>query len=59
MKKFMSFIQRGYYYISLKFIHDAIERRFVPNGTLSERFLLILKLFSLLIALMLISKLIA
>jgi len=58
MKKIINFIQRGYYYVSLKFINDAIDRKFVPNGTLQERFLLILRLFSLLIAVMLISKLI-
>nr|QPB93756.1 hypothetical protein [uncultured bacterium] len=58
MKKIINFIQRVYYYVSLRFIQDAIDKKYVPNGTISERVLLILRLFSLLIAVMLISKLI-
>ncbi len=64
MKKYIDFISMGwrkiklfYYYISLQFIADKIEKQQCPNGTWSERILLILKTGCLFLALLLFMEL--
>lgn len=45
-----------WYYGTLQFIFDKLDKKLVPNGTVSERLLLILKLFCILLVLLMVMR---
>jgi len=53
---FFKTINAVWYYGTLQFIFDKLDKKLVPNGTVSERLLLILKLFCILLALLMIMR---
>lgn len=45
-----------WYYGTLQFIFDKLDKKLVPNGAVSERLLLILKLFCILLVLLMVMR---
>ncbi|HGC5342271.1 TPA: hypothetical protein ACIYQ6_005105 [Escherichia coli] len=53
---FFKTIHAVWYYGTLQFIFDKLDKKLVPNGTVSERLLLILKLFCILLVLLMVMR---
>lgn len=45
-----------WYYGTLQFIFDKLDKKLVPNGTVSERLLLIIKSFCILLVLLMVMR---
>jgi hypothetical protein len=57
MEFFLKAANAIWYYGTLQFIFAKLDKKLVPNGTVSERLLLILKLFCILLVLLMVMKL--
>lgn len=57
MEFFLKVANAIWYYGTLQFIFAKLDKKLVPNGTVSERLLLILKLFCILLVLLMVIKL--
>lgn len=56
MEFFLKIANAIWYYGTLQFIFAKLDKKLVPNGTISERLLLILKLFCILLVLLMIIR---
>ena len=56
MEFFLKAANAIWYYGTLQFIFAKLDKKLVPNGTVSERLLLILKLFCILLVLLMVMR---
>ena len=56
MEIFLKVVNCVLYYGTLQFIFARIDKKLAPNGTISERLLLVLKLFCILLILLMVMR---